>query len=82
MRNQTVGEMAIDMSVSIGYSTKVSHASSFSDVVREATEYMYKRKLLNRKSSHSAIVSSIMTTLYERSQETENHAIRLAEISK
>lgn len=82
MRNQTIGEMTFDMSVSIGYSTRVSHATSFSDIIREATEYMYKRKLLDRKSSHSAIVSSIMTTLYERSQETKNHAIRLAEISK
>jgi HD-GYP domain-containing protein (c-di-GMP phosphodiesterase class II) len=43
---------------------------------------MYKRKLLERKSSHSAIISSIKSTVYARSQETEEHAERMQRLSR
>jgi len=47
-----------------------------------AVAYMRRRKLLNRNSSHGNLLTSIMATLYERSQETQEHAKRLARISK
>ncbi len=48
----------------------------------DAQELMYKNKLLNRKSSHSATLSAVMAAMYERSEETEEHAERLANLSK
>lgn len=51
------------------------------DAVKEAEENMHNRKLLNRKSSRSTIISSIMGTVYIRSQETEEHAKRLVDLS-
>ncbi len=47
---------------------------------KEAAEYLHHGKLLNQNSSHSEIVSSIMSTLYAKSQETEQHGQRLGEI--
>jgi len=43
---------------------------------------MYRRKLLERKSLHSSILSSIKATMFEKSYETEEHAERLIKLSK
>lgn len=68
-----------DISVSIGYSTKENSEQQIQGVTKKAEEYLSNRKLLSRHSSHSAIVSSIMATLYAKSQETEQHGQRLGE---
>ncbi len=71
-----------DVSVSLGFGTKASDSETLEQAAKEAEDYMHNRKLLNRKSSHSTIMASIMTTMYERSQETEEHAERLCLLSK
>lgn len=71
-----------DVSVSLGYGTKTLSRESIEKTLKQAEEYMHNRKLLNRKSSHSTILSSIMATMYESSQETEEHAERLSLLSK
>jgi len=43
---------------------------------------MFKRKLLDRKSSHSDILAAILASLFAKSEETEEHAQRLYELSK
>lgn len=80
--NKTSKNSTYDINISIGYSTKVADHESIEQVEKEAEDYLYNRKLLNRKSSHSSILSSIMAAMYERSQETEEHAVRLASLSK
>ena len=65
------------ISISIGYDTKEEINQQMDDIIRLAKEYLHRRKLLNQNSSHSAIVSSIMATLYAKSQETEMHGERL-----
>lgn len=47
-----------------------------------AEDLMYRRKLLEEKSLHNDFLSSIKTTMFEKSNETEEHAERLAELSK
>lgn len=68
--------------ISLGYATKTEPEQSFSRVMQIAIEFMNKRKLLEDKSQHSSILSSIKTTMFEKSNETEEHAERLAELSK
>ena len=65
------------ISVSIGHGTKETEAQKIEDVMKAAEEYLSSRKLLNQNSSHSAIVASIMATLYAKSQETEAHGQRI-----
>lgn len=65
------------ISLSIGYSTKEKTNQKLQDLIIEADELLNRRKLLNQNSSHSAIVSSIMASLYAKSQETEEHGQRL-----
>lgn len=69
-------------SISLGYATKFNTEESFDKVMKSAEEFMYRRKLLEHESLHSSIISSIKTTMYEKSHETEEHTERLADLSK
>lgn len=68
--------------ISLGFSTKQNQEEDLEKIIKIADDYMYKHKLLERNSSHSAIISSIRATMNERSQETEQHAERLAILSR
>ena len=69
-------------SVSLGYSTKDRTDQPFADVYKEAEENMYRRKLFEQKSLHSSLLTSIKTTMLEKSNETEEHAERMADLSR
>lgn len=69
-------------SVSLGFGTKKTPKEDIGQVIKIAEEYMYQRKLLEHTSSHSAIISSIKATMFEKSHETEEHAERLVILSK
>ncbi|MDF2539084.1 MAG: domain S-box [Herbinix sp.] len=70
------------ISISLGCATKTSEDEPFTAVMKEAEDYMYRHKLLQSKSLHSSIISSMKSTLYAKSQETEEHAQRLIALSK
>lgn len=78
--NQTDLARPYEVSVSFGYGT-LAGDTSIDQAMASAEERLKHRKLLNRKSSHSAILSSIMATLYARSQETEEHGKRLTRLT-
>jgi diguanylate cyclase (GGDEF)-like protein/PAS domain S-box-containing protein len=80
--NKKINDRTFDISISCGISTKENADESIDKALKEAIEVMHNSKLLNNKSSHSAILSSIMATMYERSHETEEHAKRIAFISR
>jgi diguanylate cyclase (GGDEF)-like protein/PAS domain S-box-containing protein len=71
-----------EVSLSIGFATKEFTEENTENIIKVAYDYLINRKLLSRKSSHSSIVSSIMATVYEKSQETEGHARRLVQICR
>ena len=70
------------INLSIGYGIKQSPDQTIDSAVQEAEEYLIRHKLLERKSHHNAIMSSIMATMYARSYETEEHAERMSKLSK
>ena len=76
-KNINISRKKYSINISIGYCTKVNEKSSIEDAVTEAEDFMRKRKILEGKSSQNAILSSIKATMYEKSQETEEHAERL-----
>jgi diguanylate cyclase (GGDEF)-like protein/PAS domain S-box-containing protein/putative nucleotidyltransferase with HDIG domain len=65
-------------SVSLGYATKTQEDELLSNVIKTAAGHMYTRKLLAQKSLHSAVLTSIKATLFEKSNETEEHVERMA----
>lgn len=67
--------------VSLGFGIKRTAEEDVVQIIRIAEGYMYQRKLLEHRSSHSTIISSIKATMIERSHETEEHAERLVALS-
>lgn len=80
--NKALNSSTYCISLSVGCGMKETAEASIDRVIKEAEDNLYKNKLLNRKSFHNSILSSIMTTMYARSHETEEHAERIAALSK
>lgn len=80
--NRDVSNEAYSINISLGHATKEKAEESFEEITKLAEDFMYKRKLLEHKSSHSVILSSIKATMYERSHETQEHAERLTYLSR
>jgi diguanylate cyclase (GGDEF)-like protein/PAS domain S-box-containing protein len=70
------------INISIGYCTKNSINTSIEKALNEAEDLMKKRKILVGRSSQNAILASIQATMFEKSQETEEHAERLIKYSQ
>ena len=66
----------------MGYSTKEKSTDNLDEKLKAAEDYMLSIKILDRKSSYNNILNSIMATMYERSNETKEHAERIAVLSK
>lgn len=73
-------EAPIRVSIALGYAAKNSAGEDIWQVLKEAEEWMYRKKLLHGKSYRNAVISSLKAALYEKSMETEEHAERLMEI--
>lgn len=69
-------------SLSFGFATRDKADQSLYDTMRTAENYLFTHKLLSKKSLHSAILTSIKATLYEKSFETEEHCERMARMSR
>lgn len=80
--NSDLSNDAYSINISLGFATKVNMEEDMDDIIKIAEDFMYKRKLLEHKSSHSVILSSIKATMYEKSHETQEHAERLTYLSK
>ena len=72
---------AVVSNISLGCSTKNSIDKDINIVEKEAEDNMYRHKLVDRESHHNSIIKSIMATMYAKSNETEEHAERLATLS-
>ncbi len=68
------------ISLAIGSAAKENPAQTLEDVEKEAAEALRRSKLFEQKSRNNAVLSSIMSTMYARSQETEAHSQRMAEL--
>ena len=71
----------LQLNIALGYATKTIATESLSLILKMAEDLMYRRKLLARDSYHSAFLSSLKQSLFERSHETEEHAERLVELT-
>lgn len=80
--NRARGSHPYEISLSIGYDTKKTQDMRIEHIIKTASESLIHAKLLNQKSSHSALLASIMATLYARNQETEEHGQRLARYAR
>lgn len=80
--NSNSRDDVINVNLSLGAATKERIDQNISEIMRDAEYNMYQRKLLEKKSSHSSIISSMQATMIEKSHETEAHARRLAAMAR
>ena len=80
-KNKKQQDAAIHPSISIGHATKTNANQSLDQVIKEAEEYMYQHKLLERDTTRSSIIHSIQATLRESSNATEEHSERMVILS-
>lgn len=80
--NENISNEAFRISVALGSGTKTKPGQPIESVMKIAEKYMYQRKVLESKSMHSAVLSSIKVTLFEKNEETEEHCERLVRLSE
>jgi diguanylate cyclase (GGDEF)-like protein len=81
-KEYTVDGSSIYPSISVGHATKKIETEKMESILIIAEEAMSRQKLLESKSAHSAIIASIKVIMFEKSQETEEHAERLGQLAK
>jgi len=72
----------LPLSISLGVATKTEYFQNLQKVIKSAEDRMYRRKLIERKSISSSILSAFSRALFEKGLETENHACRVSALSK
>ena len=65
------------ISLSLGCASKETLDQNIETIMRDAEEAMYHQKLLDGKSYRNTIINTLLTTLYEKSFETEEHSKRM-----
>ena len=67
----------LQLSIALGYALKSGEGERIHDVLREAEQLTYRRKLMIEKSFRSSVINALLATLAAKSEETEEHAERL-----
>lgn len=68
---------SLSLSLSLGCACRNTAETSIQTALQHAEENMYQQKLLDGKSYRNAIISTLLATLYEKSNETEEHSKRM-----
>ncbi|TDO95166.1 PAS domain S-box-containing protein/diguanylate cyclase (GGDEF)-like protein [Halanaerobium saccharolyticum] len=77
---QEEGELAV--SISLGTASKTDAEQDLMAVLSKAEDRMYKNKIASRKSARSSVLSAFLTSLKEKSSETEEHVQRMSKMAK
>lgn len=80
--NQSMHSSIYHINLSIGLATQTSIDQHYDDIRKQAEDAMYKNKLLDNSSTHSAVIASITSAMFERSHETELHSYRIKDLAK
>ena len=67
----------LQLSIALGYALRTDAGEDIHEVLREAEQLTYRRKLMIEKSFRSSVINALLATLAAKSEETEEHAERL-----
>ena len=67
----------IKPSIALGVATKAEASRNVRTVLKEAEDWMYRKKLIESRNVRSSVISSLQKTLGEKTHETGEHAQRL-----
>ncbi len=69
---------SIDISVSLGWATKLDKNIEIKDVIKKAEDYVYKKKLFESPSMRGKTIQTIIHTLHEKNKREEAHSQRVS----
>jgi diguanylate cyclase (GGDEF)-like protein/PAS domain S-box-containing protein len=69
------------LSISMGWAQKDMPDMDISEVLKQAENYMYRRKLFESQSILGTTVNMIIRTLHEKNKREEQHSQRVSEVS-
>jgi len=70
-------DSTIHLSISMGFALKIGDVNDINEVLREAEQWTYRRKLMIEKSFRNSVINALLSTLAAKSEETQEHAKRL-----
>ena len=73
---------SVDVSISCGYGTKYNEEEKIEDILKIAEDHMYGHKLLESPSMRRKAIDTLISTLYNRSKQEDNHAHNVSELCK
>lgn len=71
---------AVQVSVSLGWETKISDFQKIPEIMKKAEDHLYKRKLLEGPSIRGKTIQTILCTLHEKNKREEEHSYRVSSI--
>jgi diguanylate cyclase (GGDEF)-like protein len=71
----------IPLSISFGIATKEKPNQAILTIIQSAEDNMYNNKIVDKKSLASSTISALERTLWEKSQETSEHAQRVKQLA-
>ena len=81
--NESVKKISINqvaLSLSFGYSLKNSKEDPMLNNLKNAEDFMHRRKLLESPSMRGKAIYTIMTTLHEKNPREEEHSLRVSNL--
>lgn len=78
---EKITDFHFNISIALGYSEKSQNSMNSELVMSLAENRMYRNKLMENKSSRSSTISSLLKTLHEKHSETEEHTMRIKNLS-
>jgi diguanylate cyclase (GGDEF)-like protein len=78
---EIVEEFHFKISIALGYAEKNEKSKDTEAVMSLAEKRMYRNKLIENKSARSSTISSLLRTLHEKHSETEEHTMRIKNLS-
>lgn len=66
-------------SMTFGYATNERMHRTDEQMIHEAEKWVYRKKLLETKSYRNSIIKVLLSTLHEKSMETQEHSRRMAD---
>ncbi|WP_069999974.1 HD domain-containing phosphohydrolase [Cellulosilyticum sp. I15G10I2] len=78
---ENISDFHFKISMALGYAEKSSENSDTEAVMNLAEKRMYRNKLMENKSARSATINSLSRTLHEKHSETEEHTMRIRNLS-
>ncbi len=72
----------VQVSMSMGWDTKVSTDVDFSEILKNAEDDLYKNKIIQNQGLRGDLINTIIKTLYEKNPREEQHSERVGEVAQ